>query len=143
MFGSRKIKTRPYDCRQYHYGHLTRKEALEEYPENGISPTGIDGESAFAVTWSGDALGLIAGCIEYGIWINFINPHTGTIDDGAPIWMRMKGSLYAFDDDPRELVPHFKYANWDLFKEQMKVLGIPSWKGKSQANIRLRYLIQI
>ena len=143
MFGSRKIKTRPYDCRQYHYGHLTRKEALEEYPESGISPTDIDGDSAFAVTWSGDALGLIAGYREYGIWINFINPHTGTIDDGAPIWMRMKGSLYAFDDDPRELVHHFKYANWDSFKEQMKVLGIPSWKGKAQATIRLRYLIQI
>mgnify|MGYP001223229459 CR=1 FL=1 len=64
MFGSRKIKTRPYDCRQYHYGHLTRKEALEEYPESGISPTDIDGDSAFAVTWSGDALGLIAGYRE-------------------------------------------------------------------------------
>jgi hypothetical protein len=67
MFGSRKIETRPYDCLQCHYGHLTREEALEKYPESGISPTGIDGESAFAVTWSGDALGLIAGYIEYGI----------------------------------------------------------------------------
>ena len=67
MFGSRKIKTRPYDCLQCHYGHLTREEALEKYPESGISPTGIDGESAFAVTWSGDALGLIAGYIEYGL----------------------------------------------------------------------------
>ena len=113
MLGSRKIETRPYDCLQCHYGHLTREEALEKYPESGISPTGIDGESAFAVTWSGDALGLIAGYIECGIWINFINRHTGTIDNGAPIWMRMK------------------------------VLGTPSWQDNAQADIRLRYLIQI